>query len=171
MYLGSAHVIIEKNKKILLTLRQDIPVWVIPGGRIEGGESPEKAASREIAEEVGYKIKIVALVGEYLIPGSINKKYLYVGKIIGGKKIKNNSEVRDTGWFNPDSPPIPMSIYEKNRLTDYKSFLIKGRVIKGVDNFNWKKEMLNQISNPILLVSLIPYLWNSILKKFHNGNT
>lgn len=29
--------------------------WVFPGGKLEDGESPEEAATREIAEETGYK--------------------------------------------------------------------------------------------------------------------
>ncbi len=36
-----------------LTMRQHAGQWAMPGGRIDAGESPEQAALREMAEEVG----------------------------------------------------------------------------------------------------------------------
>lgn len=38
---------------ILLIKRRDIPVWVLPGGGIEKGETPSQAACREVWEETG----------------------------------------------------------------------------------------------------------------------
>lgn len=37
--------------------------WVLPGGGVEHGESPEDAVRREVEEETGYRCRIVALVG------------------------------------------------------------------------------------------------------------
>jgi len=53
------------RKQILLIKRRDIPVWVLPGGGIEPGESPEAAACREAEEETGYKVSIVRKIAEY----------------------------------------------------------------------------------------------------------
>jgi ADP-ribose pyrophosphatase len=41
----------------------------IPAGKIEKGESPEKAACRELAEEIGYTGKFSLLTTFYLAPG------------------------------------------------------------------------------------------------------
>lgn len=41
----------------------------IPAGRIEKGESPAKAASRELAEEIGYVGRFSLLTTFYLAPG------------------------------------------------------------------------------------------------------
>jgi len=41
----------------------------IPAGKIEKGESPEKAAYRELAEEIGYTGKFSLLTTFYLAPG------------------------------------------------------------------------------------------------------
>ena len=43
------------RKKILLTKRRDIPVWVFPGGKIEANETPETCAVRECKEETGFR--------------------------------------------------------------------------------------------------------------------
>lgn len=45
------------------TLRQHAGQWAMPGGRIDAGESPEQAALRELAEEVGLHLSNDALLG------------------------------------------------------------------------------------------------------------
>jgi 8-oxo-dGTP diphosphatase len=164
MNLGSSHVIVEKKGKVLLTQRQDVPIWVIPGGRIEKGESPKDTAVREFAEEVGYKIAVETLIGEYPIQNSQRKKYLYLGKIMGGKKIKS-AEVRNLGWFKLESLPNPMTLYEKARINDFKSYLVDGEKIRRPDNFDMRKELLSQMTNPLLLFAVFLNLAKAKLKK------
>lgn len=51
----------------------------IPAGKIEKGESPEKAAYRELAEEIGYIGKFSLLTTFYLAPGyDTELMYLFV---------------------------------------------------------------------------------------------
>ena len=45
------------------TLRSHAGQWAFPGGRIDEGESPEQAALRELAEEVGVRLDDSAVVG------------------------------------------------------------------------------------------------------------
>lgn len=55
--------VIHKKGKIFIQKRQDTGLmaglWEFPGGRVEEGESPEEALHREIAEEIGIKVKNV----------------------------------------------------------------------------------------------------------------
>lgn len=53
------------NDVILLVQRSDVPVWVLPGGGIEEGETPEVAAIRETYEESGIPIHILEHVATY----------------------------------------------------------------------------------------------------------
>ena len=51
----------------------------IPAGKIEKGETPEKAAVREMAEEIGYTGKLLPLLKMYLAPGYDTEMiYVYV---------------------------------------------------------------------------------------------
>src|ERR1700724_4242082 len=43
------------HNKVLLVKRNDVPVWVIPGGGVDNGETIEEAARRELQEETGLK--------------------------------------------------------------------------------------------------------------------
>lgn len=45
------------------TMRQHAGQWALPGGRIDAGESPEEAALRELAEEVGLTLPPAAVLG------------------------------------------------------------------------------------------------------------
>lgn len=67
--LNVASAIIIRDGKILLGERNydDIgPVWVIPGGRLEDGETHEEGLRREVYEEIGVKeLTILKDLGEF----------------------------------------------------------------------------------------------------------
>ena len=51
----------------------------IPAGKIESGETPEKAALRELNEEIGYSGRLKRLIEWYLAPGySTEKMHLFI---------------------------------------------------------------------------------------------
>jgi ADP-ribose diphosphatase len=59
----------------------------IPAGKIEQGETPQQAALREMAEEIGYVGKLVPLLKIYLAPGyDTELMYIYIATDL--KKIK-----------------------------------------------------------------------------------
>jgi 8-oxo-dGTP diphosphatase len=59
---GCQAVLVDRDRRILLQLRDDIPtipfpgMWAIPGGMLEPGETPLACVVREVEEELGARI-------------------------------------------------------------------------------------------------------------------
>jgi len=150
---NAAHVVVfkDKRRKILLSQKNNIPMWVLPGGHLEKDESFEKAAIREYQEETGLIIKIIGLKLIYRHKKGFEKR-VYEGKIIGGK-MKINHETRAIAWFDLNKLPVPMTIYEQHRIKDA---LHQGnRVIKKPLSMDIKRELIYQLRNPLILIELL----------------
>jgi len=52
--------------EILLTRRRDGDEWVLPGGSVEGGETPWDAVVRETNEETGLEVRVERTIGVYV---------------------------------------------------------------------------------------------------------
>ena len=59
----------------------------IPAGKIEKGETPARAAAREMAEEIGYRGNLKPLMNWYLAPG-YDTEFMQVFVATGLRKIK-----------------------------------------------------------------------------------
>jgi len=55
----SARAIIMKNNQILFLFAKKMTLYMLPGGRIEKGETPEDCVVREVLEETGYHVNVV----------------------------------------------------------------------------------------------------------------
>lgn len=90
MFYVATCLLFDKNDKLLIYLRDDIPnipfpnYWDLFGGIIEEGETPEEALVREIEEELGVKLKSFQKFKDYdCLTGDVkpNKKYVFYSKI------------------------------------------------------------------------------------------
>jgi|GEM_PF-1016382 len=97
----SAGAIVSRNKtdkvEYLLVYRNLQKDYSFPKGRLEKGESAEKAAIREILEETGYKIEITKhlepIAYNYPEGGGVVVE-MFEGAVTGeGEKIETNEEV------------------------------------------------------------------------------
>ena len=90
----------KDRQEILLVKRRDVPVWTLPGGGIEQGETLEQAIQREIHEETGYNVIIDRLVGQYFPINKLTREtYLFEATIIGGTTMCN-SETKEIRFFS-----------------------------------------------------------------------
>ena len=82
--------VIDKNFVLLVTQYRraaDTTLLEIPAGKIESGETPLQAATREMAEEIGYKGRLKPMIGWYLAPG-YDTEFMQVFVATGLKKIR-----------------------------------------------------------------------------------
>ena len=149
---NSAHVAVFKKQKILLVQRRDVPLWVLPGGRLEKNESFEQAARRETFEESGFKVKLLKLIATYTDPQKKGQKKLFSGQIIGGKTTLN-PEAQNISFFAQNKLPSPMLLFEKKRIMG--AFNFTGSAKSYNFHENPTLEILNQLKNPVIFLTLL----------------
>ena len=93
---------------VLLILRRDVPVWVLPGGGIDPNESPQDAVVREILEETGFTVKAQRLVGDYIPINRLSKRtHLFECSVLSGSPALSD-ETRGVRFFPlKELPPLP----------------------------------------------------------------
>lgn len=111
-------VIIDEQERILLAHWNEgrRAAWTMPGGGLEPGEEPERAARREVREETGYKVEITGLLGihsrvipttQRLTPDAAaplhTLRIIYRARVTGGKlRFEKNGSTDRADWFPLD---------------------------------------------------------------------
>ena len=102
-------VIVNENRQILLTKRNIPPFqgeWVMPGGKIDLGESIIDAVKREVLEEVGLDVEVQDLLNvfEHITPGEDNCHFIilyYRCLPVSSEITHNQNEVEEAQWVSP----------------------------------------------------------------------
>lgn len=108
----------HQKDHILLIKRRDVPMWVLPGGGIDTGESPSEAAIREVFEETGLTVVVKRHVSTYTPINSLaNLTFIYECTIKEGS-LKIGTETRDLAFFPLTHLPIPFFFIHRDWLDD-----------------------------------------------------
>lgn len=109
MEFSAGGVIFNPEGKILMILVQDQSGnWTFPKGTIEKGETPERAALREVKEEVGLNAEIVTELQktDHWYIDKWSKEHAKVHKTVywylmkaAGDPTPQKSEINDARWF------------------------------------------------------------------------
>lgn len=154
----------DRKENFLLVKRRDVPVWVLPGGGIDPGESPEQAAIREVKEETGVSARIVRKVAVYTPTGWLSSEtHLFECAIVSGEATVGE-ETRDVRFFPVHSYPAPVFGVHEGWLKDtYQNR--PDVIVKPVKGLDWWSLLKIVLCHPILasryLLTRIGIRWNS----------
>ncbi|WP_305783673.1 NUDIX domain-containing protein [Symbioplanes lichenis] len=109
-------LVVDQDERLLLVRHAGTTDgWTVPGGAIEIGETPARAAEREILEETGIRItppRLLAVLGgaDYEVTYGNGDRVAYVpavfeARIAGGTPTPDLEEVSELGWFRPAQLP------------------------------------------------------------------
>ena len=86
-------------------------VWDLPGGHIEGEESPEDALRREAREELGIEIESFQLLGQVHDPAEPAEIIVFAVTSWSGEPTNAAPEEHDRiTWFAPDAMPDSVAL-------------------------------------------------------------
>ena len=114
---GTVAVILDETRSnVLLHFRDDQPMWSLPGGPPDFGESFSAAIIREVKEETGLNVRIVRLIGVYSDPEfwvfsypDGNRAHAFAAafecRVISGKLRPNMTDSLEVKWFPIDDLP------------------------------------------------------------------
>jgi len=113
-----ASIAVFKDRKVLLVKRGRPPfagLWSLPGGKVEGGETPRQAACRELKEETGIEAEIEGIIDTVRVasgaPGNTMTYRLTVfyGRPTGGS-LKAGGDSEAAEWVHLDDiDALPMT--------------------------------------------------------------
>lgn len=104
--LGTVCAVIDADGQVLFSLRGDLGIWSLPGGRLDYGETLAQAAAREVREESGVEAVITRPVGLHYWTGWNRLNALYAAQAVGGTLHGRTAETRDNRFFPPDALPV-----------------------------------------------------------------
>lgn len=105
----------RSDLEILLIERGRAPflgAWALPGGFVDPGEAPEKAAARELAEETALQpdeLRVLAALGTYGEPGRDPRGWVvsaaYVALVGPDAAIRAGDDATRAAWHRIDALP------------------------------------------------------------------
>ncbi|WP_254542884.1 NUDIX domain-containing protein [Halomarina pelagica] len=124
--LGGGGVWLTNERgEVLLVRNVGDDGWADPGGKVEPGETHERAAKREVREEAGVDCRITGVLEVHWIenrcvegdaPAVCEAIVIFTGKYVDGKPRPREGEIAEVGWFS--APPEEV-LYEEVRTRSY----------------------------------------------------
>lgn len=114
-------VLIRREDKILLVRAKNFRRYYfgLVAGFVETGETLEEAVEREVAEEVGMKIKNLEYISSQPWPYPSGLMVGYMADWAEGELKLQRSELEEGGWFDKDHlPEIPEKLSIARQLID-----------------------------------------------------
>ena len=105
-FVVSAVVIRDELGRVLVVRKRGTSRFMLPGGKIEAGETPAHAAVRELHEEVGAELDpdVLVLLGEWTAPAANEPDHVVHGHVfehpwVPGLSVR--AEIEELLWLHP----------------------------------------------------------------------
>lgn len=125
---GSAVMMaVDEKNRVLLVRQYRLPanqsMWELPAGKVDDGETPAKAAKRELIEETGYRAKKwKKLASFYPSPGYVEEMMtIYLAKdLTAGEATPMDDERIEVRWFRKKELA---ELIRTNQIVDAKTMI------------------------------------------------
>ena len=108
----AAGIIIDPKGRLLIVRKQNTQKYMLPGGKIDAGETPIQTLMRELYEEVQIQISpaLAHFIKEYEAPAANEPGYfirsnLFFILLPNAVKIVPASEIAEALWITPQDIP------------------------------------------------------------------
>ena len=105
-FVVAAVVLRDSDGHVLVVRKWGTSRYMLPGGKIEQGETPAEAAVRELREEVGADLdpSLLVLLGAWTAeaanePGFFVHGHVYTHPFVTG--VRARAEIEDVLWLHP----------------------------------------------------------------------
>lgn len=118
-------IVFDEQDRVLLVRHSYGPaVWALPGGGMDRGEDPERAAAREIREELGCGLTgLTAIeVSEERIASSLDMRHIFVARVVG-EPVPDMREIVAVGFFESEKLPEPCARRSRERIEQAVAYL------------------------------------------------
>lgn len=107
---ATAAVVMDQEGRLLLVKRAKEPAagrWSLPGGFIEGEESPVEGVKRELQEETGLRGEVKGLIGVFHDQSPLYGPLVIIGyglELVGGE-LRPGDDAEEAAFFSPEDMP------------------------------------------------------------------
>ncbi|GAA1070191.1 NUDIX domain-containing protein [Kitasatospora nipponensis] len=103
-------VVTDDAGRLLLIHKKDNDLWALPGGGHDIGESVARTVEREVREETGILVEVMAVTGLYTDPGHVMAyddgevrqqfSICFRARPVGGE-LQTSEESKEVRWVEP----------------------------------------------------------------------
>ena len=112
--------------EVVLCGRRSPPLWALPKGTPDPGETREETALREVTEETGLEVEVETFLGtvKYWFVRSSDKArchkavYYYLMAPVGGDVSRHDDEFDEVGWFAADDALKAMTYENEAQIVE-----------------------------------------------------